>query len=88
MKNVATLTVEDVYMISYLVMRGWKHQGYPDCWIKEGFYHTKTQRAERCNCGGCWEDVETNEFDLEEAYYVQEEIDANPDGASAPQATD
>lgn len=68
------LTQERVHMIAYLTMHGWK-LSYTNEWVKEGFTYKATVR-EHC-CGGCFREVDTEYFELEQAYEAQEAAEAS-----------
>lgn len=60
------LTIEDVYKIVFITMRGWNL--YSDKWKKEGQVNIIRQHQ---ICGCCVKDVETDDFTLDEAYNVE-----------------
>jgi hypothetical protein len=62
------LSQEDVYRIAYLTQRGWTCSG--EVWTKPG----KTREITRHHhCGCCTYEEQTDEFDLEQAFWAQED---------------
>ncbi len=67
MNTLTTLTEEEVYQIASLTVRGWTLSG--STWSKTG----KTQKVwaspPGCKCGSCSEQVDSEEFTREQAFW-------------------
>jgi hypothetical protein len=61
---------EDIHRVAWLTMRGWTCLGHS--WTKLGFKQ-RSQRSRPCGC--CTEDVETEVFNRDEAYWAQQEAE-------------
>lgn len=68
MKNVGIPTHRDIYMISFLVSRGWEPDYSCEQWKKEGHYH-KVKVTKHDKHGYYDTEEETEWFDLEQAFW-------------------
>lgn len=67
-------TFEEIYRISYLVSKGWKYN-YSNAWEKEGMLRELNDEEKEYNRFHRLESHPSKDWDLEDAYWAQIEID-------------